>query len=295
MCQHQKSPILFKINQIPLYSQLHKLQANQLYYPYFSAEKTDACFEVEKLTDNRLRFIGREKNMVVLDHTVKPDQLQPLHKGSFHLERKDTDILWVYLGSDHSQMAFTVSDNGDITLVPAKTETSYKTRKRWAFRTTGNLFNHTASNFYFLYLQASQIHNYSLLKCFGLDTQQSYFFNKGILHLGDDTGPASLGVYQEYLPLINQEAQPHYQENVIDDYGVTIAEKGLKIGQMIHRVHQFVDTEQLELDQAPLEVFQQLNVAGPIIGATPHVINYGSMCARAITPSLSLQDWTNIR
>ena len=113
------------------------------------------------------------------------------------------------------------------------------------------------------------------------------------MHFGDSSPVADEASYAEYLQAIDKAAVPHYQPYIIDDYGLIIAEAGLKITGLTHRIHGFVDAQELILDNASLDVKKYLYVRESIKGSSPRIAITGHINVGYINSNLHITDLVN--
>ncbi|MEI8295840.1 MAG: hypothetical protein WCG04_04890, partial [Alphaproteobacteria bacterium] len=253
----------------------------------------DTSFEVQKLPDNVLRFIAREKGVKVFDHYAEPTGPRVVSNELCSWQRTNAGILWDYKGLDSSHLTFLVGHNGDISFSHGLKQTNYTAKKSWGFKTAGILINKQGAAFYRLSTHAKQFHNLGVLKCLTADFHHNYYFNKGIMHFGDPSPVADEASYAEYLQAIDKAAVPHYQPYIIDDYGLIIAEAGLKITGLTHRIYGTVDTQELILDNASLDVKKDLYVRESIKGSSPRIAITGHINVGYINSNLHITDLVN--
>jgi hypothetical protein len=237
----------------------------------FAYDTPDIRFEIEPLANSRLSVKVFEKRNIIFGQTVDSNLKAPLQSLYCKLQKvqdpKGQDVFVLsYKGRDQSALSLLLYKNGDIT-IPSATNTNYQEKKTWGFGTKGKLINQSSAAFYKAFTNVQAFHNYGIFKAFSGHYKQKYLFNKGVIHLGDEGAFAGADAYVDYFPLIDKEAKPNYQKGIIDDYGVIIAEDGLKISGLTHHAHGLTDIhKELILENASIENHQNYNVSGPIRG-----------------------------
>lgn len=263
----------------------------------YAYEMADTKFEVSKVSSTSLQVKVFENQTLIFDQIVN-GQEEPFGKTfgnpMCQMQREYEGFSLRYQGIDKTSLALFISYYCNITILMAN-KTNYQQRKTWGFKTPEILINKCPAAFYKAFTHTKEFHNYGIFKTLTSELHQDYLFNKGILHFGDETDYAGTNAYSPYLWPIHMSPQPNYESGIIDDYGIILAEHGLKITGLTHRSHNYTDIgDRLELQNASIENSGKYNVSGPITGVAQRIENkcffsFGSM--RQST--FSLGEWVN--
>lgn len=238
-------------------------------------DTADVRFEVERAGYKRVTIKAFEGTRTLFNQTVDGQFNQALMFGQNTLSRHGNGYKILYRGRDNTSLDLEVDEDGNITLAGQDEGTGFAARKSWGFKTAGTI-NHTGvSLFYQMFTRAQQFHNQGILKSYTGEFLQDYLFNKGVIHFGNDMDYVDARAYGDYLlSFVNPNAAPTFQNGVIDDHGAIIAEKGLRISNLTHKIHGILDVEQgLELDNASVENTKAMTVAGPLRGTINQFTN----------------------
>ncbi len=236
---------------------------------------TDIQFEIQTPKANFLRLIAFEKTTKVFDQEINLTNFTGTKESHGSLKATDDGLLFKYKGTQGLKLAFTVNQNGDIKTVDGLHETAFKDKKSWGFKTPGNFVNAVPSLFYRLNINAKETHNHSIIKAYTGNFSQNYIFNQGIIHFGNSDDCLSTTPYLAYFTIIDSEATPSFKHGIIDDHGVIIAENGLGISNLTHKVHGIAEiTGQLKLDNASIENYRSYRVDGPLKGNCDSFTNH---------------------
>ena len=98
-----------------------------------------------------------------------------------------------------------------------------------------------------------------------MSVSKGYLVSGGIIHFGNERDGVEEEAYIEYLSVIRPGATASFEQGVIDDHGVVLAEKGLRITNLIHKIRGILDVDKgLELNNASVENTKGINVSGPL-------------------------------
>ncbi len=259
-------------------------------------DTADVRFEVENLGSKRLVIKAFEKSKPLFSQTVDSSFHAALMYGNTVLSRHGSGYRILYKGQDKTSLGLAIDEEGNIFLENHSEQTGFSARKAWGFKTPGIIHHSGHSLFYKLLTQAQAFHNHGLLKAYTGDFKQNYLFNGGILHFGDETPYVDLVAYAEYLPFLSPHAKPVFQQGIIDDQGVLIAEKGLRVKNLTYRAQGLTDIggAGLVLDNANIDNRKTMTVEGPVQGSLPTFTNHGLFYADSMDPArLSLHTWNN--
>ena len=262
----------------------------------YAYDTADVRFEVETLGSKRLVIKAFEGSKTLFSQMVDSHFKATLMFSNTVLSRHESGYRILYKGQDKTSLGLDVDEDGNISLENSSKQTGFSARKAWGFKTPGIIHHSGHSLFYKLLTQAQAFHNHGLLKAYTGDFKQNYLFNGGILHFGDETPYVDLVAYQDYLPFLNPNAQPVFQQGIIDDQGVLIAEKGLRVRNLTYRAQGLTDIggAGLVLENASLDNLKTMMVEGPVQGYIPTFTNQGLFYADSMDPSrLSLHTWHN--
>jgi hypothetical protein len=259
-------------------------------------ENADVRFEVEKLGTNRLTIRAFEGSRSLFNQTVDRSFNAALVFGQNVLSRHGRGYKILYRGRDNTSLGLEVDQEGNISIANSSQGTGFAARKSWGFKTAG-IITHTGESLFFeIFTKANAFHNHGILKAYTGECLQDYLFNKGIIHFGNDTSHVNPAAYVEYLGMVDGEAQPSYEEGIIDDRGVILAEKGLRITNLTYRPQGLADigVQGLELENAGIDNRAGMNVDGPIRGTMHHFTNSGAFFADSMDRSnLTISHWSN--
>ena len=229
-------------------------------------DSADVRFEIEKGFGKRLTIKVFERSTPLFSQTVDQTFRSSLIFGRNVLSRHGNGYKITYKGTDKTSLSLEVDEEGNISLADAREQTGFERRKSWGFKTPGIIRHTGASLFYQMFTRAQQLHNHGILKSYTGEFLQDYIFNRGVIHFGDENAYVSLEAYSEYLAMADSSAQPSYEKGIIDDHGVILAEKGLRISGLTHRARGLVDVggQGLEVQNAGIDNNGVMNVAGPI-------------------------------
>ncbi|RZI46628.1 hypothetical protein [Candidatus Finniella inopinata] len=147
-----------------------------------------------------------------------------------------------------------------------------------------------------MFTRAKQFHNQGILKSYTGEFLQDYLFNGGIIHFGDDTLHVTPETYLECLAMVDGKAGPSYEEGIIDDRGVILADKGLRITNLTYRSQGLADIggQGLQLENAGIDSRNGMKVEGPIRGHLHHFANSCSFFTESMDRSgLTILNWSN--
>ena len=258
-------------------------------------ENANVRFEVEKLGTNRLTIRGFEGSRSLFNQTVDRSFNAALIFGQNVLSRHGSGYKILYRGEDNTSLGLEVDQEGNIAIANSREGTGFAARKSWGFKTSG-VINHTGTSLFFeIFTKANAFHNHGILKAYTGECLQDYLFNKGIIHFGNETDYVDADTYEVYRPLLNSRAAVSFQHGIIDDHGVILAEKGLRITNLVHKIRGILDVEQgLDLNNASIENTNGINVSGPITGTVNRFTNSGEFFAETLQSNrVQIGDWAN--
>ena len=258
-------------------------------------ENADVRFEVEKLGTNRLTIRAFEGSRSLFNQTVDRSFNAALVFGQNVLSRHGRGYKILYRGRDNTSLGLEVDQEGNISIANSSQGTGFAARKSWGFKTAG-IITHTGESLFFeIFTKANAFHNHGILKAYTGECLQDYLFNKGIIHFGNETDFVDSDAYDEYLRFLRPNATSSFEQGVIDDHGVILAEKGLRITNLVHKIRGILDVEQgLDLNNASIENTNGINVSGPITGTINHFTNNGNFFAETLQSNrVQIGDWSN--
>ncbi|MBI1954449.1 MAG: hypothetical protein HYS39_02440, partial [Proteobacteria bacterium] len=253
-------------------------------------DEADVRFEVAQ-DQQKFKVRVHEKNRLLLD---QPLETTALYKSSeCHFFYRGGLFYLFYEGQDKSSLNLVLDREGNI-LLQDEHQTLYKKKKIWGFSTPGHLIHHGTSLFYAVYVRAKEVRNYGIWKLFTAEMSQEYLFNRGIIHFGDESAIVEPIAYQEAATFIKKEAKPTFQKGIVDDYGVILAEKGLKIQGLHHKAYGLVDLRTLQLDKASIQNQGLYSVEKTITGTVQSFENKQDFYVGCLNPSqVTIDDWMN--
>jgi len=260
-------------------------------------ENADVRFEVEKLGTNQLTIRAFEGSRSLFNQTVDRNFNAALVFGQNVLSRHGRGYKILYRGRDNTSLGLEVDQEGNISIANSSQGTGFSARKSWGFKTAG-IITHTGESLFFeIFTKANAFHNHGILKAYTGECLQDYLFNKGIIHFGNETDFVDSDAYDEYLRFLRPNATASFEQGVIDDHGVILAEKGLRITNLVHKIRGILDVEQgLDLNNASIENTNRINVSGPITGTINHFTNNfnSSFFADTLQSNrVQIGDWSN--
>jgi hypothetical protein len=261
----------------------------------FGYDSADIRFEVENIGYKKLTIKAFEGTRSLLNQTVDPQFNQTLIFGQNVLSRHDNGYKILYKGSDQTLLGLEIDADGNISIQNSDQKTGFSLRKSWGFKTSGTI-QHTGNSLFFkVFTKAKAFHNHGILKSYMGHFSQNYLFNQGIFHFGNETDCVDPLAYLDYLIFSKPNAEPSFQKGIIDDHGTIIAEKGLIIKNLVHRIHGFLDVDEgLELQDAGIENKNALNVSGPIRGTVNRFSNEGLLTADSLqSEDFRMREWNN--
>ena len=134
-------------------------------------DTADVRFEVEKVGLNQLILRGFEGRTTLFTQTLDSTFQAPRTHGGTTLQRLSGHYNLAYRGSDNTSINFSIDNHGNIILRNSDQETGFSARKSWGLKTAGTIEHHGASLFHTLMIQASQFHNFGILKAYTGTTQ----------------------------------------------------------------------------------------------------------------------------
>ena len=261
----------------------------------YAYDGADVRFEVEKVSSKHLVIKAFEGSRTLFTQAVDPSFRSALIFGQNVFSRHGSGYKITYKGRDETSLGFEVDEEGNISIENSDEKTGFADRKSWGFKTPGIIQHSGHSLFFKLFIKAHAFHNHGILKSYTGEFLQNYLFNQGIIHFGNETDYGGPEAYLDYVSLLRLDANPSFQYGIIDDYGVILAEKGLRIRDLTHKIHGLLDVDQgLELKNASIENTNGINVSGPITGTVNRFTNQGFFTADTLqSHNLAIREWSN--
>jgi hypothetical protein len=218
-----------------------------------------------KQNGNWLTLVGKERGRETFRRQVSSSDFGLFDKasgGSFRIKGLENAILWQYQ-SEEEFFQITVDRYGNIFLGNSpRTYTGFDRRKTYAFETGGVLENHGDQAFYDLVVSANQVHNYGIVQSFSCYLSQNYFYNAGVIKLGES--PIAVKSSTQWITV----AGPAYKQNVVENYGQLISKEELSVeGGLDYRELGESVMNDLRMSGGDISVFKgSMSVAGTLSG-----------------------------
>jgi hypothetical protein len=275
----------------------------------------DWRMEVRSLSPTRLYVRVDEGKHKLLEQTVTIGQVGSVQTPTCSLASDRDGFCLSYLGLDGTSLKAHIDANATIDVLSNRSgiiNTGFARGKSWAFKTPG-IFRNGRDNFnafYNLITEAKEFHNLGILQVATGHFVQDYQFNKGVFHMGLSETQVGIGMYGDWDQWLENKASPRFQNRVLENYGLVLAETGLRVSRLSFNDYGYAHFRFLDLEDAPLNVEDKSEQKGPvaasapqpivqveqtIVGRTPsvRVAPNSALSVGYINSSLSAQDWTN--
>jgi hypothetical protein len=275
----------------------------------------DWRMEVRPLSSSRLYIRVDEGKQKLLEQTVTIGQLSGVQTSTCSLAPDRDGFCLSYLGLDGTSLKAHIDANATIDVLSNRSgiiNTGFARGKSWAFKTPG-MFRNGRNNFnafYNLITEAKEFHNLGILQVATGHFVQDYQFNKGVFHMGLSETQVGIGMYGDWDQWLENKAAPRFQNGVLENYGLVLAETGLRVSRLSFNDYGYAHFRFLDLEDAPLNIEDKSEQKGPlaesapqpivqveqtIVGRTPsvRVARNSNLSVGYINSSLSAQDWTN--
>jgi hypothetical protein len=244
-------------------------------------DHADMRLQVSKGEDSNLLIQTFNKNRLVFGFSSSSHIEDSFEGNDCTLRRLESGFVLTWIHNSGYSISFLIHDNGNI-IIENQRGTNYQNSLTWGIKTYGKVVNLGLSSFFRLYTEARELHNFGVLQMETGTLRQNYLFNLGVLHFGLSRSEfGAIDDYQEDLDLLRSSARPVYNTGVIDDYGLLISERGLRISNLTHKVYGAVNIQgELKLENAGVENHRQYIVQNPITSSASHIYNKGIFFAQ---------------
>jgi hypothetical protein len=270
--------------------------------------------EVRSISPTTLYVRVDEGKQKLLEQTVTIGQLNNVQTPTCSLTPDHNGFYLSYVGSDGTSLRAHIDASATIDVLgngSGIVNTGFAHSKSWGFKTSGVWRNgkDNFNAFYNLITEAKEFHNLGILQVATGHFTQNYQFNKGVFHMGLTQGQVGANPYAIWRDWLESKAVAGFQNGIVENYGVMLAESGLRVSHLSFNDYGYAHLNFLDLENAPLSVEQKgsvsagtpqnmvpiVHVEEAIVGRSPRV-RVASNCFLSvgqIGSSLSAQDWTN--
>jgi hypothetical protein len=274
--------------------------------------------EVRSLSPTRLHIRVEEGKHKLLEQEVTIGQRNTVQTPTCSLTPDQHGFNLSYIGSDGTSLRAHIDANATIEVLgngSGVVNTGFARGKSWSFKTPGIWRNglDSLNAFYNLITEAKEFHNLGILQVATGHFTQDYQFNRGVFHMGltqRQVGVNPYGIWREWL---ENKVAARFQNGVVENYGVVLAEHGLRVSRLSFNDYGYAHLDFLDLEDAPLNVEHKseqkgsvsvgtpqdmvpiVHVEETIVGRSPRirVAPVSLLSVGQINSSLSVQDWTN--
>jgi len=271
--------------------------------------------EVSSPAERTLHIHVSEGKETLLEQTVTIGQLSSIQTPTCSLAPNRNGFRLSYIGLDGTSLKAHIDANAAIDVLGSGSgiiNTGFSRSKSWGFKTSGIWRNKEGnlSAFYNLITEAKEFHNLGILQVATGHFTQDYQFNKGVFHMGLTQNQVGVNPYATYEAWLENKATPRFQTGIAENYGVILAETGLKVSRLTFNDYGYAHLDFLDLEEAPLNIEGKAEQRTPvgestpqpvvqveetIVGRTPRVrvASNSFLSVGQVGSSLSVQDWTN--